>query len=342
VAPVRETEQIGFQAFHDRLAPFGRWMNDPRWGAVWRPNVLHGFWPYRQGHWDMTTDYGTVWVSDYPWGDIPFHYGRWFYDPERGWLWVPGYVWGPAWVIWRAGEGKIGWIPMPPWIDYDGNGEFPARWGDWYGYANDGYSPARFFSLWCFVDAGDLYAHNVDYYVIGPGYNVRFIDRTADWTRYRLYYGHVFNQSIDLVRFRATFGRRMPEPKRNDFEHRLGPITDYGTGRQIKAREQGMISPLPHAAKAPVSPPMTVPSLSPSVHGVRAPTAQAPAVHAPMVHPPVTKSAKRPRVYTHTEVIPYHPDSPPHPVAVPRKTTAPGGIPRAAPPPKSSTGNRPP
>ncbi len=341
-APVREPEKVGFQAFHDRLAPYGQWMNDPRWGAVWRPDIRRGFWPYRQGHWDMTTGYGTVWVSDYPWGDIPFHFGRWFDDPGRGWLWVPGYVWGPAWVIWRAGDGKIGWMPMPPWIDYDGAGEFPDDWSDRYGYANYGYSPIRFYSLWCFVDAADLYAPGVDYYVIGPGTNARFIDRTVGWTRYSLTRGHVFNQSIDPVRFRTAFGFRLRAQERNDSEHRLGPIIDYGMGLQIEARELGMIGHRPHAATAALLPVATRP-VSP---GLPEPTKHAEqGAHGRTisiaVHPPATKSRKTPRVYTHTEVIPDYPGPPSQPAAVPQNMAAPGKTPHAWPQPKRSFGHRP-
>lgn len=428
-APARAPDGVNFQAFHDRLAPYGQWMNDPHWGAVWRPNIRKGFWPYRQGHWDITRDYGTVWISDYPWGDIPFHFGRWFYDPMRGWLWVPGYVWGPAWVVWRAGEGKVGWLPMPPWINYDGNGEFPDDWTNGYGYADFDVSPSRFYSLWCFVDAADLYAPSIDYYVIGPGYNARFIDRTAAWTRYSVYHGHVFNLSIDPVRFRTAFGLRMHVQRRNDSD-RLGPIVDYAAGRRIEAREHGMISRPPEAGRPPFPAPVKAPPESPGTHvrphhpvpviprpaapkpaggehpghaipvhksvvhippapasrnpvpaarpsaaplppaaplhvapapavhapvvhkpivpvhapapaqAVHAPAAH-PMIHAPVVHPAVTKGVPQPHVYTHTEVVPYHPTAPSHPVAVPQKRTAPAAKaahPGSAPPKGASPG----
>ena len=110
--------QVGFNEFYVALRPFGRWFHHPRWGDVWQPEVAD-FRPYSQGHWDYTDLYGWVWVSDYSWGDIPFHYGRWVYDPAYGWLWIPGYVWAPAWVLWRYGDGYVGWFPMPP------DNEFP-------------------------------------------------------------------------------------------------------------------------------------------------------------------------------------------------------------------------
>jgi len=444
-APAREPDGVSFRAFHDRLARYGQWMNDARWGAVWRPNVRKGFWPYRQGHWEITRDYGTVWISDYPWGDIPFHFGRWFYDPKRGWLWVPGYVWGPAWVVWRAGEGKVGWLPMPPWINYDGNGEFPDDWTNGYGYADFDVSPSRFYALWCFVDASDLYAPSVDYYVIGQGYNARFIHGTAGWTRYSLYHGHVFNLSIDPVRFHTEFGLRMHVRKRNDFD-RLGPIIGYTAGRRIDAREHGMTGHPPETGKLPFPPPVKAPAAQPAVKGppphpapavrhpskpavgkhaghavpaektitpapAAAPKAHVPAVLAPPVHPPLVKkpapfvhplvekkpapvvhppavkklvapvphpaaghagslpaapshapamhvppahaphasvihvpamkTAPKPHVVTHTEVVPYRPSAPPHPATGPQHNsmTLPLKVPHPASPPAKGSGS---
>lgn len=310
--PGREAGQVGFQAFHDRLAPYGQWLNDSRWGPVWRPNIRHGFSPYRQGHWDMTTEYGTIFVSDFPWGDIPFHYGRWFYNPERGWLWVPGYVWAPAWVIWRAGEGKIGWLPIPPWVDYEGSGTFPDDWNDGYGYAEYGISPSRFASLWCFVDARDLYAPNLDYFVIGPGDNARFIDRTQGWTRYGLRHGHVADLSLEPARYRATFGFRMP--RANDFENRKAPLGGHRKARQIARHEHGKIALPAPDKKEPAIPPVAAQPVSPRAPmspAARVPAAPAP--HPPVSHPPPTIRSTTPRIYTHTEVVPYHPDSSPPP-----------------------------
>jgi len=235
------SDQVNFRSFHDHLAPFGTWINHARWGAVWRPNAGRGFRPYRDGgHWEDTEDYGTVWVSDYPWGDVPFHYGRWVYDPRDGWIWVPGYVWGPGWVVWRAGVGNIGWLPMPPWIAYDGYGDFPDDWSDGYGYADDGFSEDAFDDLWCFVSADDLYAPSISYYAIGTRYYRGFIGRTVGWTRFSIFHGHVFNRSIDRGRFRTTFGHDLREGSRHDFEGRIGPVVDYATGRQIQIHEHGM------------------------------------------------------------------------------------------------------
>ena len=237
---------VDFRSFHDRLAPYGTWINHRRWGAVWRPHIRRGFHPYRDGgHWEDTADYGTVWVSDYSWGDIPFHYGRWFFDPEEGWVWIPGYVWGPAWVVWRAGAGDVGWMPMPPMVNYDGYGDFPDDWNGWYGYASFGYRESTFDGFWSFVNADDLYAPSVAYYVIGPAYYPGIIRRTVGWTRFSIYNGHVFNRSIDRNRFRTTFGHDLRPGKRHDFAGRLGPVVDYRTGKAIDLHERGAAHALP-------------------------------------------------------------------------------------------------
>jgi len=62
----------------------------------------------------VLTEFGWTWVSDYSWGWAPFHYGRWIVIVGHGWCWVPGTIWGPAWVAWRAGDGFVGWAPLPP------------------------------------------------------------------------------------------------------------------------------------------------------------------------------------------------------------------------------------
>ncbi|GAB2697728.1 hypothetical protein GCM10027037_22330 [Mucilaginibacter koreensis] len=112
-------ETITFQTFYDELSPYGTWIEDPDYGAVWLPDVNDDFRPYANaGHWALT-DYGNTWVSDYEWGWAPFHYGRWRFDDYYGWEWIPGYEWGPAWVNWRSGDGYYGWAPLSPGIDID-------------------------------------------------------------------------------------------------------------------------------------------------------------------------------------------------------------------------------
>jgi hypothetical protein len=103
--------------FRESLGAYGRWIEHPRWGAVWVPADIQADWrPYRSGHWVYTDEWGWYWVADEEWGWIAYHYGRWVFDRDLGlgWVWVPGTEWSPAWVSWRRGEEAIGWAPMPP------------------------------------------------------------------------------------------------------------------------------------------------------------------------------------------------------------------------------------
>jgi hypothetical protein len=232
-------DSVNFETFHDALSPYGQWINHSRWGQVWHPTqVPAGFAPYRQGHWEDTDEYGTVWVSDYNWGDIAFHYGRWGYDPSYGWLWQPGYVWSPAWVVWRAGAGDIGWFPIPPDY-YDGLGVFVDDWNGWYGYRawyGAALDAAAFYALWNFIPADDIYAPSIGVDLVAPAVFGGFIGRTAGWTRFGSTRGHLFNRSIDPARFRATFGHPLPVSTRHDFLTNHGPIIGPAQGRLIAAR----------------------------------------------------------------------------------------------------------
>ncbi len=113
-----DTDPSALYDFHDTLAPYGAWLDDPSYGTVWIPSpqaVGPNFTPYvTAGHWTYGDDY--TWVSDYPWGWAPFHYGRWVFILGRGWAWIPGRTYAPAWVDWRIADDDayIGWAPMPP------------------------------------------------------------------------------------------------------------------------------------------------------------------------------------------------------------------------------------
>lgn len=124
VAPVDESatyddgyDATAYEQFALALAPYGEWLDDPRYGRVWVPSptvVGADFAPYATaGEWSLS-QYGWTWASDYPWGWGPFHYGRWVTLATRRWAWVPGTTWGPAWVTWRVGDGFAGWAPLPP------------------------------------------------------------------------------------------------------------------------------------------------------------------------------------------------------------------------------------
>ncbi len=110
---------VDFSVFFAQLEPYGEWVLRGEYGWTWRPSAaaVAGWRPYSAGHWAMADD-GWTWMSDEPFGWVVYHYGRWIDDPDDGWLWLPGYQWGPAWVAWRAGDGFIGWAPLPP-EDFD-------------------------------------------------------------------------------------------------------------------------------------------------------------------------------------------------------------------------------
>lgn len=112
--PVAEPgAQVDDATFHERLAPYGRWVDDGEYGEVWVPEVASGWQPYVDGRW-VLTEYGWTWVSNDPFGWATWHYGNWAVRPGIGWFWVPGRVWAPAWVTWRYGGGYACWAPTPP------------------------------------------------------------------------------------------------------------------------------------------------------------------------------------------------------------------------------------
>lgn len=115
--PVTETKaqsvavSVNFNTFQQELSPYGRWMNNPRFGQVWICNDADFKPYYTNGHWEYT-NYGWSWESDYDWGWAPFHYGRWELDPYQGWMWIPGYEWASAWVSWSSYDDYYGWAPL--------------------------------------------------------------------------------------------------------------------------------------------------------------------------------------------------------------------------------------
>ena len=158
-----ENTYVSYNDFYENLAPYGQWIDDPKYGYVWSPTADESFRPYyTNGHWAMT-DYGNTWVSDYPWGWACFHYGRWTYDNYYGWLWIPGSDWGPAWVSWRYGDGYYGWAPLGPGYDFS-----PSA-GD-YSCPND---------WWVFIPPQYLYTGNYYHYWYGPHGNSEIIGNTT-------------------------------------------------------------------------------------------------------------------------------------------------------------------
>ena len=198
---------IGFDNFHNELAPYGTWSNHARWGEVWHPRADRDFRPYYNGHWEDTREYGWLWVSDDRWGDVPYHYGRWVFDPREGWLWVPGYVWAPSWVVWREGGGNIGWFPMPPGDDYYGDGPYRDNFANQYGY-RDWYGPSfgneQFLSLWIFVGQDHFRDRNFRNYAVPQRDYGNFFSQTTNTTNYVTINNYVVNRSVDET---ASSGR---------------------------------------------------------------------------------------------------------------------------------------
>lgn len=242
---------VSFESFYQRLAPYGRWFQDDRWGYVWHPEAVGpDFQPYYDGHWVNTEQYGWFWVSDEPFGDIVYHYGRWVYDPQEGWLWVPGYVWAPAWVIWRGGEGETGWFPMPPDEDfYAGDDSYQGDWSDYaddyYGYS-DWYGPAfaaTFFSLWIFVDDNhfgdrDFHRHVRHHRRDHDRGDEDFFRRTHDATRYKTVGNFVVNRGVDPDDLRRRTGQAFaPVQLRDVLPGKAPRPTPIDLGRKVRQRE---------------------------------------------------------------------------------------------------------
>ncbi|MBI4275181.1 MAG: hypothetical protein HY659_10830, partial [Rhizobiales bacterium] len=118
--------------FRDELAPYGSWVQHPRWGEVWVPSRRPPDWrPYLVGHWVYTEEWGWYWAAEEEeelWGWITYHYGRWVFDPNLGWIWIPGDEWAPAWVTWRHGDDFVGWAALPPEELFDEDYNEPQPW----------------------------------------------------------------------------------------------------------------------------------------------------------------------------------------------------------------------
>ncbi|HEX5278645.1 MAG TPA: DUF6600 domain-containing protein [Micropepsaceae bacterium] len=246
---------VSFDYFHRTLSPYGRWFYHPRWGDVWHPTVADFRPYYRRGHWAYT-DAGWMWVSDYRWGDIAFHYGRWVYDPQYGWLWVPGYVWAPAWVIWREGDGDVGWCPMPPdeaWLA--GQEVWPTAWNnsdraygymDWYG---PNYGPNWLAaSAWVFVPQAHFADRNYTSYAADSRQAQRLFGTTRDVTNYANVNGYVANRSIDPAAIGRASGRTYTATQARNVLGARAPIDPISTGQRVHTAELSRHGGDPRAA----------------------------------------------------------------------------------------------
>jgi Family of unknown function (DUF6600) len=191
--------------FYQELEQYGRWIDHPRWGDVWSPDVDPDWRPYTMGNWSYTEDNGWYWVSEEPFGWAVFHYGRWVLDPDDGWLWIPGTEWGPAWVTWRqddSDDGYVGWAPLPP----------DSRWGpDGYlVYDERYYDGPQYAPAWVFVRPLYLTVPGMYRYAAPRPQNYIFLRRSQPLHAYRRFDRRVFNAGLDVRLYERRVGRPLP------------------------------------------------------------------------------------------------------------------------------------
>ena len=193
---------LGF--FYDDLAPYGNWIQSPRYGWVWTPTVAATSWrPYEYGHW-VWTDQGWLWVSDEPFGWATYHYGRWYDNPEIGWAWEPGYDWAPSWVSWEESPDYIGWAPLPPSYNLSfgfGGGGIALAAQDYF------FVPSRYFLAPNFVNYGIT------------GSRALPIFRSArNVTSFRRFNGGIFAGGIAVDQVARFSGGRVPRYRVADLQ----------------------------------------------------------------------------------------------------------------------------
>ena len=140
----------------------------------------------------MVTVYDWTWVSDEPWGWATDHYGRWLFDRSYGWVWVPGPIWGPAWVVWRAGGGVVGWAPLPPGIEASSAADLDVA-----------LDPSAF----SFVEERFLLEPALVGHILPRASNVAFIVLTKNVTRYEVTDERFVDRGIDLAEIERASGR---------------------------------------------------------------------------------------------------------------------------------------
>src|SRR6185295_18134620 len=230
--------EVSLEYFHERLTPLGNWVNHPVWGEVWQPDAGPNFRPYFYGYWDYTSDYGSLWVSNEPYGDIVYHYGRWVFGMNYGWLWVPGYVWGPSWVVWRANQDYVGWLPMPPgYLDYDQPlRSAPYASDSWYGYQTF-YGPVfvseYFYTLWIFVQNNDFGRSDRRRYVTDLRSVRDLYHGSNDRTHYVTLKDRIIDSFIDHDWLKREAHRDFEPKPAERFLHRNVPMMSVSQGREI-------------------------------------------------------------------------------------------------------------
>ncbi len=253
-----ENSYVSYNDFYQNLAPYGQWIEDPKYGYVWSPNVDGSFRPYyTSGHWAMT-DYGNTWISDFPWGWACFHYGRWTFDNYYGWIWIPGTTWGPAWVSWRDADGTFGWSPLDP--DYD----FSNSFGD-YMCPND---------WWVFIPYQYLYSGNYYRYWNGPHGNSHIIKNS-----------HFVNNTYENNHITFVSGPRVKDIENST--HKTVPVFHIKNSTNLNTRVHGNeIKMFRPAEIRPVATNVGQRSIPPNVVAAPQPVKTRQAVNAGQTTPP--------------------------------------------------------
>lgn len=197
---VAQSEAIDIEVFYRELEPFGRWIDHPRYGAVWVPDVEDDWRPYSRGRWVDTEEHGWYWESDEPFAWAVYHYGRWFLDDDEGWVWVPGTEWGPAWVAWRHGDDDVGWAALPPEAEWR-DGEIVIATGF--------YDSPRFSPAWCFVPIALFTAPRIWSHIHAPRRNAYYLGRTRYLPWRSGGQSRIYNAGIDRRRWESLTGRRI-------------------------------------------------------------------------------------------------------------------------------------
>jgi hypothetical protein len=178
----------GAAYFHDRLARSGEWIDTDEYGPCWYPTEVGPDWrPYTDGRWVYTIGNGWLWIGAEKWGWATDHYGQWVFLDSHGWVWVPGKQWSPAWVVWREGEGYIGWAPMPPAKD----GQRPL---DITRTDSADVPPTAFM----FVGQQFIADDHVAAHAEPMTRNVTLLGMTEDATRYQRADGRIFNGGVNV------------------------------------------------------------------------------------------------------------------------------------------------
>jgi hypothetical protein len=140
-SPLEREIVAGYRQYREALASGGTWQPDETYEFKWCPAGVDAstFVPYRsRGRWVAGEDPSATpsWApSDGAapvGGDITTHHGWWVLDEPPGaparWCWVPSVESTPGRVVWREGDGFVGWAPEPPPIDADEDDQDDLAW----------------------------------------------------------------------------------------------------------------------------------------------------------------------------------------------------------------------